>query len=67
MKIPVGDLKEQSLRVQKGENPDYVGFWLRTPAEKPDPPLPAYYFLGFIVNFFLVYGLLGGGYERKNC
>ena len=37
---------------KKEDNPDYVGFRLRAPAEKPDPHLPAYYFLSFIVYYF---------------
>ena len=45
------NLKEQSLRVQKGGKSRLCWFWPRVPAEKPDPQLPAYYFLCFIVYF----------------
>ena len=58
--IPVENLKERSLQVQKkGENPDHVGFRPRRPQEKPDPHLPAYYFLCVIV-YFWIYGPVGG-------
>ena len=58
--IPVENLKERSLQVQKKRKiQTTLVSGLARPQEKPDPHLPAYYFLCVIV-YFWVYGPVGG-------
>ena len=52
MKNPFGESERTiSAGPKKREDPEHVGFCLRVPAGKPDPHLPAYYFLCIIVYF----------------